>query len=109
MPDDYVAEDYKRMRAHKWYMSGRQITMNDIYSFDPNLHVELDEFTDIIGRNFKQPSRGPGLRQQPGRPHVALDHPAGEVPVAAREGVSETSQTSQTPRCRDAEGAAHQR
>ena len=45
------------MRAHKWYMSGRQITMNDIYSFDPNLHVELDEFTDIIGRNFKQPAR----------------------------------------------------
>jgi hypothetical protein len=32
--------------------------MNDIYSFDPNLHVELDEFTDIVGRNFRQPAEG---------------------------------------------------
>ena len=65
VPDDYVAEDYKRMRAHKWYMSGRQITMNDIYSFDPDLHVELEEFTDIIGRNFKQPAEGLGYDNSP--------------------------------------------
>jgi len=65
MPDPYIEEDYKRMRAHRWYMSGRQITMNDIYSFDPNLHVELDEFTDIIGRNFKQPSQGLGYDNSP--------------------------------------------
>jgi hypothetical protein len=64
-PDPYVDEDYKRMRAHKWYMSGRQITMNDIYSFDPNLHVELEEFTDIIGRNFRQPSQGLGFDNSP--------------------------------------------
>jgi hypothetical protein len=64
-PDPYVDEDYKRMRNHKWYMSGRQITMNDIYSFDPNLHVELEEFTDIIGRNFKQPSQGLGFDNSP--------------------------------------------
>ena len=24
------------MRDHKWYMSGRMITVHDIYSFDPN-------------------------------------------------------------------------
>ena len=64
-PDPYVEEDYKRMRAHRWYMSGRQITMNDIYSFDPNLHVELDEFTDIIGRNFRQPAQGLGYDNSP--------------------------------------------
>ena len=64
-PDPYVEEDYKRMRAHRWYMSGRQITMNDIYSFDPSLHVELDEFTDIIGRNFRQPSQGLGYDNSP--------------------------------------------
>jgi len=64
-PDPYVDEDYKRMRNHKWYMSGRQITMNDIYSFDPNLHVELEEFTDIIGRNFKQPEQGLGFDNSP--------------------------------------------
>ncbi len=64
-PDPYIDEDYKRMRAHKWYMSGRQITLNDIYSFDPNLHVELEEFTDVIGRNFRQPSQGLGFDNSP--------------------------------------------
>jgi hypothetical protein len=64
-PDPYLDEDYKRMRNHKWYMSGRQITMHDIYSFDPDLHVELEEFTDIIGRNFRQPSQGLGFDNSP--------------------------------------------
>ena len=64
-PDPYVEEDYKRMRNHKWYMSGRMITVHDIYSFDPNLHVELEEFTDIIGRNFKQPAEGLGFDNSP--------------------------------------------
>jgi hypothetical protein len=64
-PDPYIDEDYQRMRNHKWYMSGRLITMNDIYSFDPNLHVELDEFADIIGRHFKQPAQGLGYDNSP--------------------------------------------
>jgi hypothetical protein len=64
-PDPYIEEDYKRMRAHKWYMSGRMITVNDIYSFDPTVHVELEEFTDIIGRNFKQPEQGLGFDNSP--------------------------------------------
>jgi hypothetical protein len=64
-PDPYIDEDYKRMRAHKWYMSGRMITVNDIYSFDPNVKVELEEFTDIIGRNFKQPAEGLGFDNSP--------------------------------------------
>jgi hypothetical protein len=34
------------------------VTMNDLYAFDPNVHSKLDQFTDIIGRNFKQPKRG---------------------------------------------------
>jgi len=40
------------------YMSGRMITVHDIYSFDPDVRVELEEFTDVIGRNFRQPRRG---------------------------------------------------
>src|SRR6516225_8736060 len=64
-PDPYIEEDYKRMRNHKWYMSGRQITVHDIYSFDPNVHVELEEFTDIIGRNFRQPEQGLGFDNSP--------------------------------------------
>ena len=64
-PDAYVEEDYKRMRAHKWYMYGRQITVHDIYSFDANVHVELEEFTDVIGRNFRQPEQGLGYDNSP--------------------------------------------
>ena len=80
-PDAYVEEDYQRMRDHKWYMSGRMITVHDIYSFDPDVHVELEEFTDVIGREFRQPEQGPGVRQQPGGAYVASADPAGEVSV----------------------------
>ena len=65
VPDAYIEQDYKRMRNHKWYMSGRVITMNDIYSFDPNAKVELEEFTDVIGRNFRQPEQGLGFDNSP--------------------------------------------
>ena len=64
-PDPYIEHDYKWMREHKWYMSGRIITMNDIYSFDPNLHVELEEFVDVIGRHFRQPEEGLGFDGSP--------------------------------------------
>src|SRR6266404_2381014 len=64
-PDPYIEEEYKRARDHKWYMTARLITVHDIYSFDPNVTVELDEFTDIIGRNFKQPQEGLGWDSSP--------------------------------------------
>jgi hypothetical protein len=64
-PDPYVEEDYQRMRQHKWYMSGRMITVHDIYSFDPNAKVELEEFTDVIGRTFRQPEQGLGFDNSP--------------------------------------------
>jgi hypothetical protein len=63
--DDYVEQDYQRMRDHKWYMSGRMITVHDIYSFDPEAKVELEEFTDVIGAHFKQPSQGLGFDNSP--------------------------------------------
>src|ERR1700730_13194243 len=53
------------MRSHKWYMAGRQITVHDIYSFDPDVHPELEEFEDVIGRNFKQPEQGLGFDNSP--------------------------------------------
>ncbi len=57
----HISMSYKRMRNHKWYMSGRMITVRNIYSFDPDAKVELEEFTDVIGRNFRQPERGLGF------------------------------------------------
>jgi hypothetical protein len=64
-PEPYIVEDYKRARAHKWYMTARLITVNDIYSFDPNAKVNLDDFVDIIGRHFRQPKEGLGLDNSP--------------------------------------------
>jgi hypothetical protein len=64
-PDKYIQDDYKRMRNHKWYMSGRMITVHDIYSFDPDVHVVLEEFEDVIGRHFKQPEEGLGFDNSP--------------------------------------------
>ena len=65
VPEPYIQEEYKRARDHKWYMTSRLITVNDLYSFDPNVQVELEEFTDIIGRNFRQPKEGLGLDKSP--------------------------------------------
>ena len=59
-PDPYIVADYERAKSHKWYMSARMICVNDLYSFDPEILIELDQFEDVIGRNFKQPSEGLG-------------------------------------------------
>jgi hypothetical protein len=64
-PDDYIEAEYKRAREHKWYMTARMITVYDIYSFDPNAVVRLDDFIDIIGRHFKQPEEGLGYDNSP--------------------------------------------
>ncbi len=64
-PEPYIVEEYERARNHKWYMSGRMICVNDLYSFDPDVVVELDEFEDIIGRHFRQPEEGLGNDNTP--------------------------------------------
>lgn len=64
-PEPYIEADYRRMRDHKWYMSGRLITLNDLYAFDPAATVDLDEFTDVIGRHFRQPPEGLGFDGSP--------------------------------------------
>src|SRR6187200_528682 len=45
-PEPYIVAEYERARNHKWYMTARLITLNDIYSFDPDAKVELDHFVD---------------------------------------------------------------
>jgi hypothetical protein len=64
-PEPYIVDEYERARNHKWYMTSRLITLNDIYSFDPNAVVSMDDFVDIIGRNFKQPKEGLGFDGSP--------------------------------------------
>jgi len=64
-PEPFIVAEYERARNHKWYMTSRMITVNDIYAFDPSAKVEIEEFTDIIGRNFKQPKEGLGWDNTP--------------------------------------------
>src|SRR5260370_40798980 len=52
-PAPYIEEEYKRARDHKWYLTARMITVHDIYSFHPDVALNLKAFTDIIGRNCR--------------------------------------------------------
>lgn len=64
-PEPWVDRAYQYACGHKWYMSARLLTVNDLYSFDPNVHVELEEFTDVVGRHFRQPEEGLGFDASP--------------------------------------------
>jgi hypothetical protein len=61
VPPPHIQRAYREARQHRWYMTSRLITLNDLYAFDPDLAVEPEEFTDIIGRHFKQPKEGLGF------------------------------------------------
>ena len=64
-PEPYVVAAYEEARRHRWYMSARIICVNDLYSFDPDVHVELGQFEDVIGREFRQPPEGLGNDNTP--------------------------------------------
>ncbi|MGH8987828.1 MAG: hypothetical protein ACRDXC_04415 [Acidimicrobiales bacterium] len=64
-PPRWLVAEHERARRHRWYMTARQITLNDEYSFDPGAVVSLEEFSDVIGRNFRQPEEGLGYDGSP--------------------------------------------
>jgi hypothetical protein len=64
-PGPYLDRAYRYARQHEWYMSARLVTINDLYAFDPDVQVELEEFTDVVGRNFRQPEDGLGFDDSP--------------------------------------------
>jgi hypothetical protein len=64
-PEPYIHAAHRYAREHKWYMTSRLLTVNDLYAFEPGVQVELEEFTDIVGRNFRQPEEGLGLDASP--------------------------------------------
>jgi hypothetical protein len=64
-PEPYIARAYQYARKHTWYMTARLICVNDLYSFDPTVQVQLEEFEDVVGRNFRQPEEGLGLDASP--------------------------------------------
>jgi hypothetical protein len=65
VPLPHIARAYEYARNHKWYMDARLVTLNDLYSFDPSVQVSINEFTDIIGRHFRQPEEGLGNDNTP--------------------------------------------
>ena len=65
VPPPYIRAAYEHCRKHKWYMSARLVTINDLYSFEPDCVVDLSKFADIIGRRFKQPKEGLGFDGSP--------------------------------------------
>jgi len=64
-PEPYIQRAYEEAKNHKWYMSARMICVNDLYSFDPNIVIELEQFEDVIGRHFRQPKEGLGNDNSP--------------------------------------------
>jgi hypothetical protein len=64
-PPAYIQREYEEARRHRWCMSSRLVTINDIYSFDPQAHVDVGEFEDVIGRHFRQPKEGLGFDGSP--------------------------------------------
>ena len=64
-PPAYLCHEAEEARKHRWYMTSRLITINDIYSFDPGAVGDFSEFEDVIGRNFRQPAEGLGFDGSP--------------------------------------------
>jgi hypothetical protein len=65
VPDPHIAREYENARKHKWYMTARMITVWDIYSFDPNVTVDIDDFSDLIAKYFRSPEAGLGFDDSP--------------------------------------------
>lgn len=65
VPADYIRRDAEEACRHRWYMTSRYVTLFDIYFFDRSEKVDPEIFTDIIGRNFKEPAEGLGFDGSP--------------------------------------------
>lgn len=64
-PPEYIRQAHAYARSHRWYMTSRLITINDLYSFEAGVEVDPEIFTDIIGRHFRQPAEGLGFDDSP--------------------------------------------
>jgi hypothetical protein len=60
VPEPHVKAAYEYARGHKWYDAPREVTVSDLYAFDPKAVVTIEPFVDLIGRHFRQPKEGLG-------------------------------------------------
>ncbi|MEO9130997.1 MAG: HD domain-containing protein [Sphingomonas sp.] len=65
VPPDYIRREAEAARAHRWYMSARLVTLYDRYFFDDTPPPDPEFLTDVIGRNFRQPTQGLGFDGSP--------------------------------------------
>jgi hypothetical protein len=65
VPPDYILRDAAVARRHRWYMTARSVTIFDTYFFDEADPVDPEEFTDLIGRMFREPEDGLGFDDSP--------------------------------------------
>ena len=63
--EPYIEHAHKEAKKHKWYKTSRLITVNDLYSFDRDITVDVDDYADIMARNFKMPKEGLGFDGSP--------------------------------------------
>lgn len=60
-PPEYIRQAHEYARNHRWYMTSRLVTLNDKYAFEDGVQIDLEIFTDIIGRHFREPNEGLGF------------------------------------------------
>jgi hypothetical protein len=60
VPAPHVQAAYEFVRKHRWYDAPREVTVSDLYAFDPKAVVTMEPFIDIVKRHFKQPQEGLG-------------------------------------------------
>lgn len=60
VPPPHIQQAWEYSRNHRWYDAAREVTVNDLYSFDDQAEVSIEPFVDLIGRHFRQPKAGLG-------------------------------------------------
>jgi hypothetical protein len=60
VPAPHIQAAQKYLRNHEWYDAPREVTVSDLYAFDPDAVVTIEPFLDIVNRHFKQPREGLG-------------------------------------------------
>jgi hypothetical protein len=60
VPAPHILADHRMLRNHRWYDAPREVTVSDLYAFDPDAVVTMEPFVDIVGRHFRQPKEGLG-------------------------------------------------
>ncbi len=64
-PPDYIKEEWAYCKNHEWFDSAMQVVVNDLYAFDPNKVVRIEDFEGVISRAFQQPKEGLGFDKSP--------------------------------------------